>query len=230
MKSFINNFNIYYMKFLKNFENFTKEERYNLVIKNLTYLRPIEKFGKKPSSPEIDNIVNEIRNYDYNIFNVVDDGFEITIPFNTNFKNLINYYSKLINDNIGFSQFELSVDRNLLNSININFKLPKNFRGLYIGKNVYLLMCKKFGFITSDYGCSKEANNLWYSIICDNKVYSATSGYYHNENDVKGFTFIIYKDQSLDKILETLKFLKNNIEEFDNFIFDEELKQIIKIM
>ena len=82
------------------------------------------------------------------------------------------------------------------------------------------MIINKFDYITSNYGLSIFAKNIWYKLICDNDYYTFTC----NHNGC-----------SDEKLKEILLNIKNNIKlkykkDYDELIFDETLKEKIKLL
>lgn len=141
---------------MQRFEEFTKKEKQKLIDNNETYLRKLILQNKNSFDCDI------IKNYNFDKFDFNYDGFQIILTPDTDFKSII--YDIYDCSDI---KFELSIDKDRLNTINLDFVLPIELRGLNIGYNIYKLMCKKFLFLTSDYGSSPFAINIWNKLTED---------------------------------------------------------------
>lgn len=119
-----------------------------------------------------------------------------------------------INTNITFD-LSVNTSNDMFNEINLDFVLPDALKGLNIGYKIYKLMVKEFDYITSRYGLSPFAKNIWYKFLVDADYFCFTS---------KTHSGVIYKQISNDKIfkiLETIKKINSEI------IFDNRLKEKI---
>lgn len=209
------------MKYLRLFEEFTKEEFDFMTNNDKTYLRNFTKYTKDISNIDIKN---KIKEYNFNQFEEKYDGFEMIIYPDDKFRSLL----KMLNFDIAF--FSLSIDRNRLNSINLDFTLPIGLRGLNIGKNIYKLAVNKFDFITSDYGLTEFASGVWSKLILDEEYYSYTCG---SKVENFGTSGIIRKNISDEKLNIIINKIKENIYkiynvQFENLIFDNKIKNKMK--
>lgn len=210
------------MKYLNLYEEFTKDEFEYLVSNDKTYLRNFTKYVKDLNNSDIKD---KIKNYIFKDFKINYDGFEMIIYPDENFINLL----KQLNNKINIPEFSLSIDRSRLNSINLDFNLPKEFRGLFIGYKIYKLAINKFDYITSDYGLSEFASGVWSKLMLDDELYVYTSG---SKNKLRGCSGVIKKnilDKKLNEILNKIKKEIYNIYgiNFNELIFDNKIKNKI---
>ena len=193
------------------YEEFSEEEKNILIKNNKTYIRKFSDFENK-------NLMNDlklkIKNYNFEKFEITFDGFQVNIIVDNNFKILLNELNNKLNIN-----FELSIDKSRLNTINLDFILPLELRGLDIGYKIYKLMVKKFDFITSDYGSSVFAKNVWYKLISNKDYYAFTSGTILEIT--RGCSGVINKNITDIKLKEILDILKLNIYKIYNINFED---------
>ena len=206
---------------IKLFEEFSEEERQKLIITHKTYLKK----NKVNNIIEYSDILIKIKNYDFTKLHTKFNGFEVIITSDEEFKKLLSELNELIKDKVDINfNFSLTIDKDRLNSINLDSYLPMVLRGLNIGYKIYKLMINNFDFITSDYGVSSFSNNIWYKLICDSDYYAFTS------NICSG---VIKKDLTDDRLKIILDNIKNNVYkiyqiEFENLELDSKLKDKIK--
>lgn len=206
---------------IKLFEQFTIEQRQHMIVGELTYIKKNIMF--EPNM--MNDIRNKIKNYDINNFKCRIETYEVVVYPDDGFKNLLVELNKTLENKIDIIRFfDLSVDQYRLNTINIDFNLPEILRGLNIGYKIYKMMTDKLNYITSEYGSSPEARNIWYKLIVDENYYAFTS---------KITSGVIKKDILEEKLKEILIKIKNDVykiygEKFENIIFDDELKTKIE--
>ena len=153
------------------------------------------------------------------------------INFDEKFLKLISDYCETINKpTITF--FELIIEKNNLNSIDMETILPDYLIGLNMGYNIYKLIINKKDFVSSDYGCSKNAKNVWYKLFCDNEMYILTNGKYIDDENSQGCSFAISKKVSDERLYDIITDIKNNIKniygyDFKDLILDNDLLQKI---
>lgn len=200
------------------FEEFSEKQRQYLISNNLTYIRKNLDFQEKNG-----DVYDKIKKYDFNNFNISESYTIILIP-DDGFKKLLIELNNTLSDENKIDvkiTFELSINyaKNMYNEINIDFVLPDVLKGLNIGYKIYKLMVQKYDYITSKYGLSNFAKNLWYKFMVDSDYYCFTSNLYSG---------IINKDLSdnrLHQILEDIRPInKVNIE------YDDKLKEKIILL
>lgn len=210
------------LKFLNEF--FTKEERHELIINKLTYLKKIDNYFINKQT----ELKNLIKKYNFNNFLISGKYYDITIQPDEEFIELLNKYNDILKNKINTNlNITLSVDINRMNIIDFSehFKLPKELRGLLIGYKLYKLIIKKYKFITSDKDCTDEAIGVWYKLMIDEDLYCFTS------NIFSGVILKNIDDILLKSIIEDIKnkIIKYEIS-FNDLILDDQLKEKIKII
>lgn len=211
------------MKHIKKHEEFSQEERDGM--KNQIYLK--SKITEKNIDQNQHSILEKIKKYDFSNFFIKDSGYGITVYPDSEFISLIVEINETIEDKINTNiNFGLSVLKERLNVIDLDqdFNLPYILRNLSIGYKIYKLMIKKFKFITSDYGASREAINIWYHLMCDKELYCFTSNYCSG---------VIWKDIENEELKNIISLIKKDVYsmyniKFDDIIFDNQLKMKIK--
>ena len=104
------------MKHIKIYEEFTEDQRNILINNRLTYLRKnkIENFNKT------NEVLEKIRNYDLNNFDIIDFAYGITLQPDNNFKQLLIELNNLLDLSIDVNMiFDLSIDQDRLNIIDL---------------------------------------------------------------------------------------------------------------
>ena len=209
------------MKIIKCYEEFSEEERNFLINNKLTYVDKSLIFSNK----ETNSILQKIKEYDISNFTFDIKTYEMIIIPDDNFRKILSE----LNSN-GFNinndmTFDFSINENKLNIIDLFFDLPLILRGLNFGYKIYKFIINKFEYITSDYGTTNEARNIWYKLMIDSDYYCFTS---------KICSGVICKNLSDDRIKNILAEIKNKInfvykEQYDNLIFDEKIKEKMKL-
>ena len=180
---------------IKLFEEFTNEERQKLINTYKTYLKQ-NKIDIK-NVLECDEILNKIKNYNFEKLNIKFDGFEIIITSDNEFKELLNNLNNLVKNKVDINfNFSLSIDKDRLNSINLDSFLPIILRGLNIGYKIYKLMIEFTSKICSGVIKKEIDNNKLVEIL----------------NQIKNNVFKIYQIKFEDIELDSeLKEIMKNI-------------------
>ena len=103
------------------------------------------------------------------------------------------------------------IDTLNFNRIDINNELPYSIRNIGFGKILYKTFIKKLGYLSSNYGSSKDSKFVWESLSNDNKLYTC----------IKDLSIVCF-DGDLDiNIIENIlrKWVKNS----DDYVIDTDL-------
>lgn len=203
---------------MKTFENFTIDQREKLIRNDLTYIRKNTTIN---TYNELNSITRKIKDYDFSGFRCFVMSYEVLVYVDDEFRKLIKELNEIYNTKIIINRFDLFVNTELLNVIDLEFSLPSILRGLNIGYKIYKLMVNEFEYITSDHRIKLLASNIWYKLMIDEDYYSFTS---------KICSGVINKNISDIKLKEILIKIKNNVYiiykiNFENLIFDDELTE-----
>lgn len=208
------------MKHIRLFDNFTKGQRLLLSNNRSTYL-DLYKIDKDDKTHFI---LLKIKGYDFHKFDFHINPYDIVITPDRDFILLLSELNDEFNSNIDINlKFDLSIDIERLNCIDLYFSLPDILRGLDIGYKIYKLMIEKFNYITSDYGITKFPKNIWYKLMVDGDVHFYTS------KICSGVICKNIKEHELKNILHNIKekVYSSYNEYFNNLIFDNYLKDKI---
>ena len=147
------------MKRLKKFEEFTYQERDDMVKYKETYLCNIVDYEEEKYNVDIEKVRQKIKKYNFDNFKIIKFPQPEVIPDN-GYLQLINELYNLLTIKINLNvKFTYSVVDFFANSIELNneFDLPIILRGLYIGYKIYKLIVKDNKFLTSDSDCKLNA-------------------------------------------------------------------------
>jgi hypothetical protein len=111
-------------------------------------------------------LLNKLSYIDYSQFKIIDKKYSIEVIPTSDFIEITGL-DKLI--------FFISEPYNL---IDIETFLPENLKGYGIMFNIYYLLTKHFGFISSNRYSSEDAKNLWYSYMKRENLYCVTSDFF----------------------------------------------------
>jgi hypothetical protein len=151
-------------------------------------------------------LYNKLSYIDYSKFEVVNRGYIVDVKPSDIFIKLTNM------DNI---QLFITKPYNL---IDIETHLPYNLRGYGIMFNIYYLLTKYFGYISSNKYCSDDAKNLWYSYMKKDNLYCVTSDF---------FSYAIDVNVSNEKLIEIYNQVKNR-KDCSEYIICDDFKEKLK--
>lgn len=197
------------------FESFKKEVLDKLKEDNKTYIKKWRNHSILQQNKFV-IYLNSLKEINYSNFVYNQTPYSITIYPSKEFMYI--YYE--ICNVTGFNynpnlNFQLSIDKTDMNRIDFIPGIPEVIQGAGVALNLYLLVIKHNGYITSMLGVNELAINLWYNLLQNNSIYGMTNN---------KISVAIDKSISDDKLEQILNFLPKDLE------IDEELEEkIIKI-
>lgn len=213
------------MKHIKLYEYFTIEQRYELIKRGLTHVFKHLKYQTISISDETHKILEKIKDFDINNFNLISRDYGNSIYFDSNFKNIIEELNLTIDEKVDPNmELSFSIFKEYANQIDIDYILPIILRGTNLGYKLYKLIINTFDYISSNKHSTDYAQNLWYKLIIDVDYYSITSDKY---------TFCINKnisDQRLFEILNEIKIYMNKQHYLELLIIDDFLTKKINTL
>jgi len=202
-----------YLKFIKYFENFTKNKLEKIISSKNTYIK-IKMKSHKEYSDSYEKCIKDIREYDISNFNYNQKPYGIYITPDKEFLNIIKKLNELIDNKINSNlEFDFSIDEKNINLIDFNMGIPKQLKGLRLGYKLYKLVINNVLYITSNNYTSDDAINIWYYLMIDKDFFCFTS---------KTFSGVIHKKSTDNIIKDVLEKIKNK-----DLIFDDELTEKI---
>ena len=149
---------------MKTYEAFVKSRIDDLRNKKQSYIKvKIKLHLTEPENIELSDIQLAIKDYDViNKFIVKDTHLTEVIP-DVGFVKLINELNNLLEEKIPLDiKFEITVvnHQNANNLMEFKTGIPVGLRDLSVGYKIYKIIINKFGYITSDYGASDDAQNV----------------------------------------------------------------------
>lgn len=148
-------------------------------------------------------------------FNIIDRTFMIEIIPSINFQNIIENINSKFALNLDIDmKFKAFLEKDYFNRVDFEQGIPQEIRGAKLGYNIYLAMCRKFGYISTISGVTPSANRLWYGLVHDKSVFIIT-------NDKA--TIMIDKNYS-----DVKKVVDEFYQKYPNSTMDNELKQYLE--
>lgn len=210
-------------RLIKIFEGFNKDQMISMVSKDETYVRKKNKIKKEIDDYQTnvyDNILFDIINYNYSKFKYVQSPYgSINIYPDIEFMNLYRRLCDITNNSSlynGSLDFYLELRKDGSNLIEFSEGIPEILRGSSVGYNLYKLVLISNKYLSSNKFASKDAYNLWYTLLSDRNLYAITS---------KEKSSVIIKNITNDELKEILENIKSN-----DLIFDDDLtNKIVEI-